>query len=348
MPFVANPACGYLATANDPPDWAEVGPPSRGGRAAEEKSEGSREGVPLGSRHLPKPWLGADYIDDYRARRIRERLGQRAAGWTPADCAALQLDRQSIPWREMRETVLELSPADRDAREALDLLARWDGVVDSESPAAAVYELFAAEMCVRVAKAKAPNAWRSAVGEGGMGVLGYNLFVDRRASQLSRLVRERPAGWFASWPAEMESALAGAVRRLRRECGPGSAYWAWGHARPLVLENALFGKHRWLKRAFNLGPVPWGGDANTVSQAAVRPADPTSGIHNLANLRCVFDLADLSLSTFVLAGGQSGNPASPHFDDQFELWQRGESFVVPWDQAAVVRAAVDTLRLLPR
>ncbi len=333
MPFVTNPPCGYLATANDPPIWHE----------AQTGSEGQKP-------HLARPpvaWLGADYIDDYRARRIRERLAQRDAGWTLADCAALQLDQQSIPWREMRETVLALGSTDRHTREGLALLADWDGVVESESPAAAVYELFVSEMCVRVAKAKAPAAWRVAVGEDAMGIVGYNLLVDRRVSQLSRLVREQPAGWFVSWPAEMEQALAEAVRRLRRECGPGSAYWAWGHARPLVLDHPLFGKHRWLKRAFNLGPIPWGGDANTVSQAAVRPAEPTSGIHNLANMRCVFDLANLSQSTFVLAGGESGNPTSPHYDDQLALWQRGESFVMPWEQAAVIRAAVETLRLIP-
>jgi penicillin amidase len=93
--------------------------------------------------------------------------------------------------------------------------------------------------------------------------------------------------------------------------------------------------------------VPCGGDGNTISQAAVRPAEPTANVHNLANLRAVFDLADLPKSTFVLCGGQSGNPLSPYHADQFPLWQRGESFVIAWDQADVIRAAVDTLRLLP-
>src|SRR5262249_38928363 len=146
---------------------------------------------------------------------------------------------------------------------------------------------------------------------------------------------------------EMESVLAEVVRRLRREVGPGPAFWAWGHARLLVLENPLLGKHRWLKWAFNRGPIPWGGDANTVSQAAVRPPTPPNGAHNMANRRAVFDLNDLALSTFVLAGGQSGNPLSDHHADQLPLWQRGESFVMPWDQASVIRAAVDTLRLIP-
>jgi penicillin amidase len=291
--------------------------------------------------------LGADFIDDYRARRIRERLAARDSGWTPADCAALQLDVQSLPWREMRDAVLGLVPGSADAREALDLLAPWDGRVETESPAAAVFELFVAEMCVRVAKVRAPKSWRVALGDGGMGILDMNLFADRRVAHLVRLVREQPAGWFASWPAELESALAVAVRMLRRSAGPAPAFWAWGHLRMLRLEHPLFGKHRWLGPVFNRGPIAWGGDANTVSQAGARPTHPTDYTHNMANLRAVFDLSDLSKSTFVLCGGQSGNPLSRHHADQLPLWQRGDSFVIPWDQAAVIRAAVETLRLLP-
>ena len=294
-----------------------------------------------------RPWLGADFIDDYRARRIRECLAARDSGWALADCAALQLDVQSIPWREMRDTVLALVPGSADTRAALDLLAPWDGRVDTESPAAAVFELFVATLCVRVAKAKAPNAWRVALGEGAMGIVGLNLFADRRVAHLSRLVREQPPGWFTSWPTELETALAAAVRTLRREAGPSPAFWAWGHLRMLRLEHPLFGKHRWLGPAFNRGPIAWGGDANTVSQAGACPTRPTDYTHNMANLRTVFDLSDLSKSTFVMCGGQSGNPLSPHHADQLPLWQCGESFVIPWEQAAVIRAAVDTLRLLP-
>jgi penicillin amidase len=317
MPFAVNPDCGYLATANDDP-----------------QSKGA--------------WLGADFIDDYRARRIRERLAARDSGWTAAEVGAIQMDVQSIPWREMRDAVLALAPSDVDARCALDLLAPWDGQVTTDSPAAAVFELFSAELCVRVAKAKAPKAWATALGKGAMGLLRGNLFGDRRISHLSKLVREQPAGWFASWPAEMEGALAAAVRELRRVAGPGPGFWAWGHLRTLRLAHPLFGKHKWLGPAFNRGPVPWGGDCNTVSQAGALPMKPTDHTHNIANLRCVFDLDNLALSTFVLCGGQSGNPLSPHHADQFPLWQRGESVTLPWDQPAVVRAAVNTLRLLPQ
>lgn len=328
MPSQANPACGYLATAN-----------------ADPRRTGEPQTEPLHGRGWDE--LGCDFIDPYRVRRIRDQLAARDTGWTPAECAVLQLDTQSLPWAEMRDVVLALAPTGSDARDALGLLREWDGQVHTDSSAAAVFELFVAEMCVRVAKAKAPQSWGVAVGEGGLGIVPCNLFSDRRVAHLARLLNARPAGWFASWPAEMEAALAGAVRKLRREAGPGPGFWAWGHLRQLLLEHPLFGKHRWLGAAFNRGPFPWGGDSNTVSQAGARPAEPTAFTHNIANLRTVFDLSDLSKSTFVLCGGQSGNPLSPHHADQLPLWLRGESFTMPWDQADVIRAAVDTLRLLP-
>ncbi len=340
MPFVTNPEQGYFATANDSPQESEV-------RRQESENGRAATGLSDSCSLSPDPWLGADFIDPYRARRIREQLAARVSDWAPADCSALQMDVQSIPWREMRDAVLALKPMDPDAGEALKLLAAWDGRIDADSPEAAVFELFVAEMCVRVARAKAPHSWRSAIGEGGLSVVTTNLFVDRRVGHLLRLVREQGGGWFASWAEEMESALAVAVKTLRREAGPGPGFWAWGHLRQLRLEHPLFGKHRWLGPVFNRGPIPWGGDQNTVSQAAAQPGNPIGFTHNVANLRCVFDLADLSRSTFVLAGGQSGNPLSPHHADQLPLWQRGESFTLPWDQADVIRAAVDTLRLLP-
>src|SRR5207248_9682436 len=143
-------------------------------------------------------------------------------------------------------------------RDGVELLRTWDGRLDSESPAACVFELFLAEMCVRAAKAKAPKEWRTVVGEYGPGGAGHNLFTDRRVGHLVGLVRTQPEGWFASCPAELESALGEVVRFLRRTAGPGAAFWAWGHVRRLRLEHPLLGKHRRLGPAFNLGPVPCG------------------------------------------------------------------------------------------
>jgi penicillin amidase len=93
--------------------------------------------------------------------------------------------------------------------------------------------------------------------------------------------------------------------------------------------------------------VPLAGDSNTISQAGARPTKPTAFSHNIANLRMVVDLADVNASRFILCGGQSGNPLSPNYDDQFPLWQAGDTIPLPWDRNAIIRDAVQTLQLLP-
>jgi penicillin amidase len=52
-------------------------------------------------------------------------------------------------------------------------------------------------------------------------------------------------------------------------------------------------------------------------------------------------------SRWVLPGGQSGNPLSPHYDDQLPLWQRGEGIPIPWSEDAVRVATRATLHLKP-
>ena len=331
MPFMADPPTGFIATANNPVA----------------KSVSGQGNDPSALTTDTDTFFGIDFVDGYRAAAITEDLGKRT-GWDVPACLALQTNVRSLPWGEVRDVILGLNPTDPDARLGLDLLRGWDGHAAADSPAAAVFELFVAEMCVRVAKANAPKAWEQALGGPGPGPLNHSLFVDRRVGHLVRLVRGRPVGWFARpWDEELADALAVVVRRLRATAGPGPAYWGWGHLRPLVLKHPLFGGVRRLAGAFNVGPVPVGGDMNTVMQAGYAPLRPTDPTHNFPNLRAAFDTADWSNCRFVLAGGQSGNPCSPHYADQFGLWQRGEAVPIPWAPDEVIRGAKASLRLVP-
>ncbi len=319
MPHVRNPDAGFLATAND--------------------------GLP---HPFPDaPFVGLDFMDPYRADAIRDELAKAPVGWGVDDCLRLQRSVRSLPWEAMREIVLSV-PAERpETAEAVSLLKAWTGHVDADSPAAAVFEFFVAELCVRVAKAKAPNGWKTAVGGRGGGFAG-NLFGHRRMRHLIRLLKAQPAGWFArGWPAELADVLAEVIRTLRAKFGPSPIWWPWGHLRPLVLTHAVLGKHWLLKSVFNGRTLPGGGDNFTIQQAGVTILDPTRPVSNLPNLRTVFDTSDWSNSRFVLAGGQSGNPLSPHYADMLEVWHRGDALPIAYTGEEVLRDTVDTLRLLP-
>ena len=69
---------------------------------------------------------------------------------------------------------------------------------------------------------------------------------------------------------------------------------------------------------------PFGGDEQTVAQGGF---DGLEGYRPavIASWRVVWDLADLERSVGVVPTGVSGNPASPHWNDQVGLYVRGEA-----------------------
>ncbi len=296
------------------------------------------------------PFLGTDFIDGYRIARLVEALSERD-GWDVAKAQRLQMDVTSMPWRELRELVLGLrvdAGAEPDAARALEILGAWDGQVSVDSPGAAIYEGFAAKLTRRLARAKAPGSWSWAIGAGFGQVVPYTLFSTRAMSRLVRLLRERPVGWFegSSWEKEAVAALGDTVRGLVERHGDDPTAWGWGHLRQVTLEHPI-GVRRPLDRIFNLGPVPMGGDANTPMQVSAGPVDPFGRPGALANTRCVIDLGDPSASRFSLAGGQSGNPLSPHYRDLYELWLEGDGAPMPWTEPEIAAAARATLTLEP-
>jgi penicillin amidase len=317
MPHLHDPPEGFVATANTRPTPEGTG-----------------------------PFLGADFVDGYRLARLLQVLRGRH-DWDLAGCQRLQLDQQSIPWKELREFVLGVPAQDADVRQALGLLTEWDGRLLADSAAATVYEFFVAEMVGRVAKAKAPRAYRWALGQGFATFAPHTIFGLRRLAHLVRLLRAQAAGWFARpWPEELADALGETMRLLRARYGPDLSRWAWGRVRPLTMQHPL-AVRKALRRVFNLGPVPWGGDQTTPAQAAVFPLEPAANPAYVATMRLVIDVGNWEASRFVLPGGQSGNPLSRHYGDQFPLWQRGEGIPIAWSAAAVEQATRHALRLVP-
>ena len=316
MPHTFDPQSGIVATANNSP------------------TDGSG------------PYLGIDWLDGYRAARVYSALGERD-DWDVTSTMALHLDVVSVPWQEMRSDVLATPEDSRDAAEALEVLASWDGRVAADSPAATVFQLFMAEMARSIAHARAPSSAGWALGRASNAIVPYTLLAARRTSHTSRLIREQPDGWFdEGWPAAMQSALAAAARTLRSRYGDDRGAWAWGSVRRLTLRHPA-GERRVFSGIFNRGPFPLGGDGNTISQGAPALDDPTAGPMAIPSLRMAIDVGEWGNSRFSLPGGQSGNPVSPHYDDILPLWLRGEGVPIAWDPDAIRRSVVDELRLLP-
>ena len=317
MPRALNPACGYVATANTQPE-----------------------------SHGSGPFLGIDWIDGYRLSRIAEALEERS-DWDVDSTAALQMDVKSMPWAEMRETVLAGTPGNAETRAARELLENWDGRMASDSVGATLFHLFLAEMSRRIVRARAPRSAPWLLGRSLHPASGSSFFAARQVGRVSRLLKDQPPGWFRDgWQAEIDDALGSAYSDAVRRLGEPTVRWQWGRARTATLKHPL-GRMPLLGAIFNLGPLECPGDVNTVAQAGTVGEDPLAGPGVVPSMRMVLDVGDWDRSLFSLPGGQSGNPLSPHYDDLLPAWLEGTGVPIPWTGEAVEAATVETLVLKP-
>jgi penicillin amidase len=316
MPRVLNPAEGFVASANGPPRPCEVP-------------------------------LGVDWLETDRIEAIEEKLGENRS-WSMDDCRSLQGQLSSRPWRAIRETVLRIVANDPSARIGLELLRAWDGQVAADSSAASVFELFLAALIRDAAQRKAPRSWEQALGKGFAVLHSDSFFCHRRVGPIVRLIQEQPDGWFESgWASAIESALKESVNFLRDGYGADPSQWTWGRVRPIRFQNPMFRRSKRLGPIFELQPPLGGGDTTTVSQASIHPLRPTDNPSSIPGVRALFDVGDWANSQFSLAGGQSANPYSPYFDDQYQLYAKAKSVTLPWTPEQIQARTRHALTLEP-
>jgi penicillin amidase len=133
---------------------------------------------------------------------------------------------------------------------------------------------------------------------------------------------------------------------LRERLGDDASDWRWGDLHQLTLAHPLAAipGFEGLFVALEAGV---GGDDQTVLQTGVDARGGRFPAAVIPSWRAVYDLADLDRSVGVLPAGNSGNPASAHWNDQAPLWLAGQTHPLPFTPAAVEAASVAVARLAP-
>jgi penicillin amidase len=285
--------------------------------------------------------IGLDFHSPYRARRIAEVLEGRADHDVDT-MAALQADTVSIPARRTLPFLLRIEPTQDHARDALAVLRDWDGDMRADSPAAAIFNVWSRHIALRVLQPRiGPDVVRH-----------YLAWRERfQCEVLPVLLGERAEdGTWAddSWVDDdlLQDALQDAIEELRERTGsPGPDGWRWGAIHRVRLAHPL-ASIPGLEPLFVAVDAELGGDEQTVMQGGFDGRDgyPAAVI---PSWRAVYDLGDLDRSVGVLPAGNSGNPASPHWNDQSELWLAGRAHPLPFTDPAVDRACATSLTLQP-
>ena len=315
LPWDLDPPQGYLATANNR----------------------------IHGRDYPY-LIGHDFTPPARIRRIGELLDATPVHF-PETFAAMQADTVSIPARELATILAGVAPVNERQRSAIALLERWDGDLSADSSAACVYEAWChhvAELTLRPALGDElfTHAYGRANSTGGW-----------RALVLPHLLATPTARWFgadgeAARDELLRRALDSALDELEELLGQGPAAWRWGDLHRVTFAGPL-AAFPGLGELFTAGVVEKGGDDDTIDQGAFEPERRYSAVV-IASWRQIQDLADPDGSVGAHTTGQSGHPASPHWNDLVPLWSAGERHPLPFTRPAVEGVATTAMTLVPR
>lgn len=282
----------------------------------------------------------------YRVQRIREMMAnQRLEGPIGVDkIAALQMDTLSLAAETLLPKLLNLvidanGTEDPLAAKAKAMLERWNFRVDRDLPQPLIFD-----------------AWLAALDRALFADELGDLFVEYdwwNAETIARvLFGDVPADriWCDDVGTPDAEDCATIARRsfatvlasLARRYGADPAAWRWGEAHRARFAHPLFGR---------IWPLSWltdhalevDGDNYTIDRAVPDIGADDASFPDLhgAGFRGAYDLADPNRSRFVIAGGQSGNPLSPHYADFLERWRDGLPITIVGD------ASGGRLRLLP-
>ena len=276
-----------------------------------------------------EPYIAYTFAQPYRAERIRERLAGRAVH-TTRDLAAMQADTVSWAARAWGRLLGGaggpggaggLGGGDTSAEAARRMLAGWDGDLAADSAPALLYGCFQ--------RALAEELYRPLVGDDTWAWL-----VSANLRPTVNLVRR----WLANdtWEllggpvpapsdgsrgrrvlAAVPAALAGAWATATGLAGPDPGRWRWGDVHRAAGPHPLAGQVELALPA----PVRMGGDADTLQASGYGwRRDAGFDVTSLSVYRQVIDLGEVAAAGYVIPGGSSGDPRSPHFADQLAEW----------------------------
>jgi penicillin amidase len=311
MPQVFNPPSGIIATAN--------------GRI-------TPDGYPY--------MLSCEWGSSERQQRIYHLLSEDKK-FTSADMLGMEMDiyasYDQFLAQRMVYAIDHSAKATARAKHAADLLRGWDGQMraDAAQPRIVVdadHELRRLMLEPRLGGSPKPRdqwtGWRM--------YQWANSNAWMEATLLQQSKDFLPPG-FTSY----NDLLAAAVDRAVSAPGVPSklSSWKWGDETALHLKHPIFGMIPVFQRWAGPGYAPQSGSATTI-RAVGDGFGPSE--------RYTADLSNLDATTFNITTGESGNIFSPYFMDHWPAWYHGTTFVLPFSEQAVGKAAAHTLILSNR
>ncbi|MEY9962974.1 penicillin amidase [Streptacidiphilus sp. MAP12-16] len=363
LPYVENPAAGYIVTAN---------------QAVVDSSY---------------PYeLTDDWGYGTRAKEITGLIQSKLAGGgkiSPDDMQSMQLDDTSSMAQTLVPYLLNMKFTDPYYADAQQLLKDWNYKQDAGSAAAAYYnavwsnllhlaidEKFPAQVrattdCVLQVPASAANIPADSVNgqPKRVSVCGTRSpdqaqpdGGDQWMTAVTQLLKQPDSDWWTYTATNgapvkgrdnlLYKAMIDARKQLTALMGKDITTWSWGRIHTLTLKEQTLGKDDsslasgLVQMLLNRGPYQLNGGGAAVDATGWN-ASAGYEVDWAPSMRMVVDLSNLDASRWINIGGASGHAYDAHYNDQTQLWADGQLLTWPYGKDAVNAEAVDKLTLTP-
>ena len=306
LPHVFNPEKGFFNTSNNyliPPDWPY------------------------------KDAIHYVWTDPFRADAVGEFL-RSGRLFTVSDMVQLQNYDLSIPARTIVPLMRDLALPNHASAAARDRMLHWDSKLEKDSVPAGIYEMFQRRLLANMREALVPKAAKDSMG----------------VPPFSRIISwlQAPDGRFGSDPLAgrdqiLTKSLDEAVAQLTERFGVEMDRWTLGAYHHATLEHPMSAAlNPELRKTFNVGDLPRGGDSYTVTATGGNDNQNSGG-----SFKIVVDTENWDNSVGLNTPGQSGDVDSPHYRDLYPLWAKGMYFPVFYSRDKVESVREKATKLEP-
>ena len=224
-------------------------------------------------------------------------------------------------------------------KEAIDLLAEWNGEMSIYLPQPLIFYTWAAQFQKMVMQ-----------DEIGKNVNWFNSVNSNFLERVLRNINGASAWCDIKQTSKLETceeisskALDNALVTIANKYGQDIKKWLWGNYHKAYFSDKVLGKYPIISYLTNIVFEVSGGDDTLSMNRAISSTNNNYNVNYGSTLRIIIDFSDNANNFFSIPTGQSGHFLSKHYDDFTNLWLRNEYVKIPLFEDEILNKKIDLM-----
>ena len=279
------------------------------------------------------------YLPEDRAKRIVQLLDSKS-NWDKKSASKMIFDNTSSVAPSVVQNLisaLDTNSLSKTEKGAIAILKNWKGSNNLEEVAPTIYNKWIYNYL--------KNTFQDEMGEAG-----FKQFLGTHIMKqvVARQVVNNNSLWWDNMATKNQKetrvqiitqSFKEAITALESQLGKSITAWTWNKVHTVEHQHPL-GKVNALKPFFNVGPFEVSGSTEVINNLFFDfTEDGKYMVKGGPSTRRIIDFSDIENSWSILPTGQSGNPMSPHYKDQAEMYNTGKFRKMKLNKAEIVRTS---------